>query len=370
MKFDKDQLVQEFLEMVSIDSLTFSERQMADYLLGKLKGLGLHTIEDNAGDILGGNAGNLITKIEGDKSKPSLLLMAHMDTVTPGLSKRAVIRDGVIYSEGETILGSDDLAGVATILSAVRAVIKNNIPHGDIYVVFTIAEEKGLLGAKQLDYSVIKADYAFVMDNGGPIGTAAVQAPSQYKIDIRVHGILAHAGLEPEKGVSAIEVASSAIARMKLGRIDEETTANIGSVQGGLATNIVCDLVEIKAEARSRCMEKLEAQKEHMKRCFFDAANERNVSLEFLEELMYTSFDIKKESDIVSLYAKACERVGIPMILEATGGGSDTNVVNAAGIPAIDVSVGMDKVHTTEEQIKIEDMVKATELLIAVIESV
>ena len=367
---NRDRMVNEFIELVKIDSLTRQERQMADTLKGKLQSMGFDVYEDDAGSKIGGNAGNIICTIKGQKKVPAILLMAHMDTVVPGIGKKPVVEGNIIKSDGTTILGGDDVAGIESILEAIRVIKENNIEHGDIQIAFTIAEEGGLYGAKNLDYSKIYAKYGFVMDSGGPIGAVAVKAPSQYKIDVVVKGKAAHAGLEPEKGVSAIQVAAEAITQMKLGRIDEETTANIGIITGGQATNIVCETVEIKAESRSRDQAKLEAQTQHMRQCFEDAAKKLGGSVDFKADLMYPAFNIGEDEPVISILKKASQLTGIELVLEATGGGSDTNIVNSKGIQAVDLSVGMDKVHSVEEQLSIDDLVKSAEYLVAVIKSV
>jgi len=367
---NKERLVGEFMELVKIDSLSRKERQMADLLKSKLERMGYSVIEDDAGSKIGGNSGNLLCTIKGNKNVPAVLLMAHMDTVTPGTGKNPVIEGNMIRTDGNTVLGGDDLAGVACILEAVKILKENNIGHGDIQIAFTVAEETGLLGAKNLDYSRIYAKYGFVMDNGGIIGTVAVSAPSQNEIHVTIKGKAAHAGLEPEKGVSAIQIAADAISHMKLGRLDEETTANIGVINGGHATNIVCDKIEIKAECRSRNESKLMAQTEHMKECFENSAKKFGGSVDFVWEKMYPSYNIAEDEEIIAILQKAAQKTGVKLLLEATGGGSDTNIINGKGIKAVDISVGMDKVHSVEEQINIDDMVKATEFLVAAISSI
>lgn len=367
---DRQRLLDEFIELVRIDSLTFKEREMADVLKGKLNNMGISVEEDNTGPKINGNCGNLICKIEGDQNIPAVLLMAHMDTVIPGIGKNPIIEGDIIKTDGSTILGGDDVAGIVSILEAVRVIKENNISHGDIYIAFTVAEEGGLWGAKNLDVSKINAKYAFIMDDGGDIGHVAVSAPSQNKIDIVVTGKAAHAGMEPEKGISAIQIAAEAITGMKLGRIDHETTANIGIISGGKATNIICDEIVITAEARSRNMEKLEAQTRHMEDCFKKAAEKFGGRILFKSELIYPSFSISEDEDIIKVLKAASEKAGVELKLEATGGGSDTNIINSKGIKAVDISVGMDKVHSIEEQISIEDMVKATEFLVSIIQSI
>lgn len=367
---NQERMVQEFLELVKIDSLTLNERMMADVVRLKLEELGLVVEEDGAGQKIGGNAGNLFCTIKGSRQVPTILLMAHMDTVVPGIGKKPRIEGNIIKTDGTTILGGDDVAGIECILEAVRVLKEEKIEHGDIEIAFTIAEEGGLLGAKNLDYSKIKAKYGFVMDDGGKIGHVAVSAPSQNKIDMVVKGKAAHAGVEPEKGISAFQIAAEAITKMKLGRIDEETTANIGMIQGGHATNIICDRVEIKAEARSRDQKKLESQTNHMKECFEKAVRIYGGSFEFTSELMYPSFMIQETAGIIDILEKASRDEGLDLILESTGGGSDTNIINGKGIQAVDISVGMDKVHSVEEQICIDDLVKAAQFLVSIIKNV
>ncbi|MCR4436917.1 MAG: M20/M25/M40 family metallo-hydrolase [Clostridiales bacterium] len=367
---NRERMVGEFMELVKIDSLTRCERKMADTLKSKLEGMGLTVFEDDAGARIGGNAGNLICTVKGSRDTDPILLMAHMDTAVPGTGKNPVIQGNYIRSDGTTILGGDDLAGVECILEALRVLKEDGIEHGDIQAVFTIAEEGGLFGAKNMDYSKIYAKYGFVMDSGGSIGTVAVRAPAQNKIDVVVKGKAAHAGIEPERGVSAVQIMSEAVANMRLGRVDEETTANIGVISGGQATNIICDRVEVKAEARSRDRAKLDRQTEHMKQCFEKAAEKYGGAVEFESELCYPEFNIREEDEIVSILKRAAQDAGVELVLEATGGGSDTNIINGRGIQAVDLSIGMDKVHTVEEQINIDDLTKSAEFLVAIIKAV
>lgn len=367
---NKERMIKEFIELVSIDSISLNERNMADTLRRKLEALGLEVIEDDAGKKAGGSSGNLIGFMKGNKNVPGILLMAHMDTVTPGLGKKPVIEGNVIKSDGTTVLGSDDAAGIECILEAIRNIKEEKFEHGNIQIAFTIAEEIGLIGAKNLNYDKINSKYGFVLDGGGKIGTVAIQAPSQNHIDVTIIGKAAHAGLEPEKGTSAIQIAGKAVSIMKLGRIDPETTANIGIINGGSATNIICDRVEIKAEARSCDPRKLEAQTLHMKQCFENAASEFGGKVEFKSELMYPAYKIKEDDKIVSILKKASDKAGIELVLEATGGGSDTNIINGKGVQAVDISVGMSNVHSVSEYIEIDDMFKASAFLAEIIKAV
>lgn len=367
---NKNRMVNEFMQLVRIDSLSGQERQMTDVLKEKLSAMGYDPMEDGAGEKTGGNAGNIICNVKGSKKVPAVLLMAHMDTVVPGIGKNPVLEDGCIKTDGSTVLGGDDAIGLECILEALRVLKEDNVEHGNIQIAFTIAEEVGLLGAKHLDYSKIHSKYGIVLDGGGPIGTIAVKAPAQNRISVIIKGRAAHAGMEPEKGVSAIQIASEAISHMKLGRIDSETTANIGVIKGGQATNIICDRVEIAAEARSRTKNKLETQTAHMKECFESAALLFGGSVEFVSSSEYEAFDIPEDSEIIKMLKKAASATGIDLVLEATGGGSDTNVINGKGIQAVDISIGMDKVHSVEERVLVDDMVKAAGFLVSIIRNI
>lgn len=367
---NQNRIVSEFLRLIKIDSISKKEREMANEIISILKEMGIETFEDNVGEIIGGNAGNLTFNIPGNKDVDSILLMAHIDTVMPGISKNPIIEGNIIKTDGKTILGGDDLAGVCCILEAIRVLKEKNIAHGNIEVVLSVAEEVGLLGSKNFKYSNLKSKYGFILDNGGEIGTVAISAPSQESVNVIVKGKAAHAGVEPEKGVSAIQIASDAIANMKLGRIDDETTANIGIIQGGRATNIVCDKVEIEAESRSRNPHKLIKQIEHMKECFLKSAEKFRGEIEFVSEKAYEGFNIQKDDPIISILKEASNEIGVNLKLESSGGGSDTNIVNNNGIKAVNISVGMNKVHTVDEEININDLVKGTEFLISIIKSI
>jgi tripeptide aminopeptidase len=367
---NKARLVDEFLELVKIDSLSRKERKICDTLTEKIKKLGYSPIEDDAGQKIGGECGNLIFTIKGSKNVPAILLTAHMDTVVPGINKKPVIEGNIIKSDGTTILGGDDAAGIAIILEILKVLKEDDIQHGDIQIAFTIAEEAGLLGAKNLDYSKIYAKYGFILDSDGRVGCAAVNAPSQDKIHVVVKGKAAHAGMEPENGISAFSIMAEAITKMKLGRIDEETTANIGMINGGVATNIVCDRVVLECEARSRQKSKLETQTAHMRECFENAAAKWGGQVDFTSEIEYPSFKIEKSSGILKIMETAALKSGFKFEPVVTGGGSDTNIFNSKGIEAVDISIGMTKVHSVNEQISIKDMQDAATFLIAIIDNV
>lgn len=366
---NQERLIQEFLELVQNDSLSSKEGKIAKVLVEKLQGLGLEVMIDKAGEKLGGETGNIIAKKKGTKNGKTILFSCHMDTVVPGEGVKPVIRDGVIYSDGTTILGSDDKAGIAAILEAIRVLNENNIEHSDIEIAFSIWEEGGLFGAKNLDYSQLKAEYGFVLDSGGSPGEIITVGPAQDKIIAKIIGRPAHAGVAPEEGISAIMVAARAIENMKLLRIDSETTANIGVISGGSATNIVTPEVNIKAEARSINSDKLKAQTAHMIETFKKAAEDFGAQVEIDAETMYPPFNISDNDEIVLKVKEALSRMGVEGCTKPTGGGSDTNIFNGNGIKAVNLGIGMKKPHTLEEHISIEDLTNSARMVTEIIKS-
>ncbi len=352
---NKQRLIDEFLELVQIDSPSSKEGKVAQVLVKKLEEIGCEVIIDNAGEKTGGETGNVIATLKGNRSGKKILFSSHMDTVSPSIGVKPIIDEanGIIKSDGTTVLGSDDKAGIAAILEGLRNIKENNIDHADIQIVFSIWEEGGLHGAK------IDAEYAFVLDSGGSPGEIIVKAPAQDAIKVKIIGKPAHAGLQPENGISAIMVASRAIENMKLLRIDEETTANIGIVKGGIATNIVMPELEIVAEARSLSEEKLDAQTNHMVETFKNAAKEFGAEIEIEVKRAYGPFNIDETDGIVQLVKKAFSNMNIEGKTASTGGGSDTNILNKNGIKAVNLGIGMKNAHTLEEYIAIEDLINS-----------
>lgn len=368
---DKNRLISQFLDFVRISSPSGKEGNFAKVLKEEMEKLGLEVIVDReAGIKAGSDAGNLIGYLKGTKDVEPIMLCAHMDTVTPCENIEPIIEDGIIRSKGDTILSADDKSGIVAILEGIRHIKENNIPHGDIEVVFTIFEEGGLFGAKYLDYSKIKSKMGFIFDSGGNIGGVNVQGPAQVQIHAKFHGKAAHAGLNPEKGVSAIQVASRAIDRMTLLRIDEETTANIGLIKGGSATNIVADYAELEFEARSLNQDKLDKQVAHMVEVMEKAAVDFGAKVVLDVKTNYPPFALEKDEPILKIIEKAMNKLDIPYDPKPTGGGSDTNIFNGKEIKAATLGVGMYNAHSVEEYIAVEDLVKSAELVVSIIESV
>lgn len=364
---NEKRVLDRFLSYIQIDSPTKHEREFAEFLMDELKRLGFEVYMDKAGESVGSNSGNVIAKLKGNTEGETLLFCAHMDTVSPGRGINPVIKDGIIFSDGTTVLGGDDKAGIAAILEAVETVIENDIDHGDLELVFTINEEGGLYGAKNLEYDRLNAKTAFVLDSGGDPGFIVIQGPAQNQINAKFIGKEAHAGAEPENGISAIQMAAEAISKMKLLRIDEETTANIGFISGGEATNIVTKEVEIHGEARSLNEEKLQAQTDHMVKCCQDAAEKFGGKVEVQVEKSYGAFKVEEDAEIVVKAKEACKNLGLEPATTTTGGGSDTNIINVNGISTVNLAVGMRLPHTVDEHIYIKDLENSARLVLEII---
>lgn len=368
---NEKRLVESFMELVKIDSISREERNLADFLIEKLEDLGLEVIVDQAGEKVKSNCGNIIARFKGNiKEVTPIMFSAHMDTVVPGKNINPFLKGEKIVSSGKTILGADDKAAIAALLEALHIIKKNNIPCGDIEILFTICEEIGLLGAKNLDISSLNAQIGFVLDSGGQVGKIITTAPSQNSLEIIIHGKSAHAGSNPEEGINAIQVAGFALSRMKLGRIDEETTANIGIISGGKATNIVPDKVTLKGEVRSRNEEKLEKYTEQLIKITEDTAQEFRVKAEVKINKEYHCYNLSPDNQAVMIAVKAAKSIGLQPSLCPSGGGSDANVFNKKGFTSVDLAIGMEKVHTLEEYILIKELKNATEYILSIINTV
>jgi tripeptide aminopeptidase len=370
----QERIVREFMELVSVDSETKHEQQISQVLKRKLEELELSWIEDNAAERTGHGAGNLFVSIpasEGMESLPRLFFTSHMDTVTPGQGIRPQLgEDGYIRSDGKTILGADDKAGIAAMLEAVKVIQEQQIPHGPIQLIITVGEESGLTGARAIDQEMMDADFGYALDSNGKVGEIVIGAPAQAKVRMQFIGRSAHAGVNPEDGISAITVASRAVSLMQLGRIDEETTANIGSFFGGGATNIVCEKAELLAEARSLDNAKLDRQLDHMKSACEAAATQMNALVKFSSQRTYPAFKHGENDPVVRLAVRAAERIGRTPKTLYSGGGSDANIFNGLGVPTANLAIGYERIHTTEEAIPVEELVKTVEMVLAIVQEV
>ncbi|MDV2884104.1 hypothetical protein BTR22_13285 [Alkalihalophilus pseudofirmus] len=365
---NEKRLVDEFLELVQIDSETKFEAEIAPILTEKFTSLGVEVVEDDAADKTDHSAGNLICTLPGTKDGvDAIYFTSHMDTVVPGKGVKPSIKDGYVITDGTTILGADDKAGIAAMLEGIRVLKEQNIEHGTIQFIITVGEESGLVGAKAMDPAHLKAKYGFALDSDGPVGNIIVAAPTQAKVKAVVHGKTAHAGVAPEKGISAITVAAKAISKMPLGRIDEETTANIGRFEGGSQTNIVCDHVAILAEARSLVNEKMEAQVAKMKEAFEQTAKEMGTKADVEIDVMYPGFKLGDGDEVVEVAKRAMTAIGRTPELLQSGGGSDANIFAGHGVPTVNLAVGYEEIHTKNERMPIKELVKLSEAVVAVV---
>ncbi len=373
---DQERLKNLLIELIKIDSLSRKERDVAMRLKRELEELGASVFIDDAGEKVGGNVGNVIAHFPGTASHARpLLLSAHMDTVVPG-EGIVPIQDGdILRTDGRTVLGGDDKSGVAIICEVLRVVREHRLPCSDIDVVFTICEEAGLIGAKCLDVNRLRARTGLVLDSDS-VGFLFTKAPAANRMEFRVHGLEAHAGVCPEKGINAIKVAAEGIAQMKLGRIDDETTANIGVVEGGMAVNIVPNQVMLRGEARSHSDEKLEAQTTHMRECLEAAAarhvlewgGRRHVArVEAKIERDYDRMDVPDSAPIVALVHAAAKNLRLEVKTMATVGGCDANVFNRKGLLVANLSTGMREIHTVNEWLDLRDLYQSAQMVLEIV---
>ncbi|MCL2380432.1 MAG: M20/M25/M40 family metallo-hydrolase [Treponema sp.] len=363
-------LVDELFELVQIDSETRHERKIADVLLKKFKELGLENVhEDDTAQASGCQAGNVFACLKGNvPGAPALFLNAHMDTVAPGIGvKPSINADGNIVSDSSTILGSDDKAGIAAMLEAIRVIKEHNLPHGDIEFLITSGEESGLLGARAVDPKKLKAKIGYALDTGGKVGNINVQAPARKLVTANIYGTSAHAGSAPEKGVSAITIAAKAIAAMPLGRIDSETTANIGTFTAQSPTNIVCDHAFVEGEARSLDIGKLDRQTEAMRKAFEAAAAGMGGKVEVVIKDDCAAFKLNETDRVVDVAKRAAAKIGRPCGLFAAGGASDANVFNGFGLSTAVLACGYADVHSKTEWMPVAELVKLVEMTLAII---
>ena len=360
---NKERIINEFNKLISFDSLSFHEKNIYEYLINKLKSLGLKIITDEAGKKLSNNidAGNNIYAIlEGNKKGSPILFSSHMDTVSPGIGKKAIIEGDLVKSSGDTVLGADDVTGIVSILEALTIIKENNLSHPDIEILLFVAEEPYCKGSSVFDFNIIKSKIAYVLDLQGDVGTAAISAPSIFSFEIDVLGKSAHAGFEIEKGISSILISSEAISKIKFGRLDENTTLNIGTINGGDGKNIVPEKTIIKGELRSNNRIYALDILNNIKNVFDEVSKKYNGISKFSynEDIMAYKIDIN--SYVVKRYQNALDSLGYgKAILVDTFGGSDNNNFNKNGILGIVITNAMNNIHTKNEYFKISELIKS-----------
>jgi tripeptide aminopeptidase len=370
---DRERMAGIFTELVRIDSVSKMEREVSNRLVQRLEALGAEVIRDRAGEAVGGNTGNVIARFAGNTQASPMLLCAHMDTVEPGRGIDPVLENGVFRSRGDTILGADDKSAMAILIEVLTVIQEQHFPHGALDVVLTVCEEIGLLGAKHLDMNLVGASFGYALDGSDTEGIV-IQAPAANRLEFKIHGKDAHAGAAPEKGINAIQLAAKAISRLEIGRMDRETTCNIGIIEGGSAVNVVPNLVVVKGEVRSHDQTKLEGLTETMVSAFQTVVDEYPKSADNLPRLEVAVIQefprtrIPENDPVVTLAKKAGEKLGRSMKTKISGGGSDANVFFEKGIMIGVLGTGMRDMHTVRESVGLDDMVKTAELLLEIIQ--
>ena len=366
---DEQRLLDLFIELAKIDGPSGKEQKVADYLKNALTDLGFTFDFDEAHKEFGGEVGNLIAYKEGtDVTVPPLFFSTHMDTVLPTKNLKPVIKDGIIYSDGTTILGADDRAALAAYIEAVRAVIESGIPHGPIELVLTVNEQPGLVGARHLDYSKPKSKVGYIFDSSGDVGQTILKGPYSSRIWMKVKGNTAHIALNSEDGNNAFLIAAAGLIEMKLGEIDDETVANVGIIKGGELTSIIPGEVIIGGEVRSFSKEKLDRQLQHMEESMKASAEAHGGSVEVTVEKKYSGFSIPEEHILTKTVLKAAGTINVKPYLTQTLGGADTNVLNENGLTCLTLGLGFQNIHSFRECISEENLYNTGRLTAALIQ--
>jgi tripeptide aminopeptidase len=362
------EVVDLFLELAVLPSPPGEERAVADAVLRYLRDLGLAVDEDDAGTTVGSTMGNVYCRVEPNGGGTPLFLCAHLDTVPPDGPLEPVIDDGVVRNAGGTILGADNKAAVAAMLEGTRRLLVENRPHGGLELLFTPKEEVGLLGAAAFDQERFAARIGYVYDQAAPIGDVILGAPYSQAMQVRFHGRAAHSGMYPEEGRSAVVAAARAIADLRLGRVDEETTANVGTIQGGTAGNIVPEWCTFLAEARSHDERKLADVVQEMLDAIAFAAGLEDCEVETEVHKSYRGYRFKRDDDVVRLAHAALERAGYTPSYGLSGGAADANVFNERGLQCLNLANGMQDIHTPDERIAVDDLDGMVEVTLALLD--
>lgn len=372
---DAGRITEEFRRLVSFDAPSYEEREIAGYLKKKLKSLGLSVTEDAAAKELRkedqsrrNTASNIYAKLPGTKAGEPVLFSAHLDTVSPAIGKKAIVRpDGTITSAGDTVLGADDVSGLTAILEALTVIREQNLPHPDIEILLTVAEEPYCSGSRFIEYERLTAKRGYVLDLTGPVGTAAIKAPSILSVQAVVKGHAAHAGFEPEKGINALTITAAALAKIRTGRVRKDLTVNFGTIRGGTGKNIVPAEVVTEGEIRSTNGRLAIAEAERIRKIFTETAERYHGTAQVFITEHVRAYSVPKQTKTVRMYRKAVSealRCTTPECI-VTYGGSDANRLNEHGIETIVVACGMQNCHSTQESTTVEELTRAASIVLA-----
>jgi tripeptide aminopeptidase len=358
-----------FLELAAISSPPGEERAVADRVIEELRSIGLDVDEDDTGAGIGSTMGNLYARLEPTAEGTPIFLCAHLDTVPPEGPIEPVVEDGAVRNSAGTILGADNKAAVAAMIEGAKRVLAEGRPHAGLELVFTPKEEVGLRGAYAFDQTRLRAQLGYVYDQAAAIGEIVLGAPSAVGLEVVFRGRSAHAGMYPEEGRSAIAAASQAIADLRLGRIDEETTANVGVIEGGTARNIVPEHCSFLAEARSHDEAKLADLIREMEESFAFAAALTECEVDVKVDRSYRGYRFRKDELVVRFAVAALEQCGFAPTFALTGGGADANVFNERGIPCAVLANGMAEIHTPAEHIAVADLDAMVDVTLALLDA-
>jgi tripeptide aminopeptidase len=364
---ERERLVADFVRLCEIESPSGSERGMADAVAEELRGLGVEVEEDETAEETGAGAGNLIARIPGPEGARAILLCAHIDTVPLDAPVQVSREDGVLTNRNEAILGADNKAAVATILGAARRLVRDGA-RVEVEIVFTTSEERALRGAKALDRNRLRAEFGFVFDHASPIGEVIVASPTYYRLAASFRGQAAHAGIRPEAGANAIAAAAKAVADMRIGRLDPQTTANVGRIEGGTAANVVAERCTIELEARSLDDARAGEVVSEMVDACAEAASDGHCDLETSVERLFQGYRLTRTAPAVETAAAALSACGIEPVYIPTGGGSDANALIAAGLPVVNIANGTERNHQPDESVTedaLETMLDVTLAIVA-----
>jgi tripeptide aminopeptidase len=376
MNIQQERLAETFIQLCETDSPSGEERRMASLVTEILCDLdAAPPLEDDSAATTGSQCGNFIFRFPGTLPGEPIFFSCHLDTVEPGTGIKVVRRDDIFTSLGNTILGSDDKSGIAALIEMIQVIREHNLPHVPMEFVFTTCEEVGLLGAKALDPKHIQAEIGYALDSSG-MGRVIIGAPASNRLRIGIKGVAAHAGLHPERGISAINLAGQALSLAPFGRIDAESTINFGTIQGGTASNIVPEQVFIEGEVRSHSSVRLEELTREVEQAFHTVIEQWHdpsgkvkgrPELDFQVEADFPVMQLSREDEVIRQVKRAARTIDMELTLEVAGGGSDANIFNGYGLQTAIIATGMTHVHSTDEQVSLEDMVELTRLLLALV---